>query len=163
MFGVRTLARSLLASMFIAGGLDSFRRSADLTPVAEDVTEPVSDQLGIGASTETLVKVNGGVQIVGGAMLALGVLPRWAALALAGTLVPTTLAAHRFWEENGEARTQQMIHFLKNAGLLGGLIFAALDHGGRPSVFWTTRRTASGAAQAVGASASKAYDVVTPS
>lgn len=149
--------------MFIAGGLDSFRRSADLAPVAEDVTDPVSDQLGIGANTETLVKVNGGVQIAGGAMLALGVLPRWAALALAGTLVPTTLAAHRFWEEEGEARTQQMIHFLKNAGLLGGLLFAALDQGGRPSVFWTTRRAASGAARAVGASASKAYDVVTPS
>jgi putative oxidoreductase len=163
MIGVRTLARSLLASMFIVGGIDALRRAPALAPVAENVTEPVSEQVGIDASTETLVKVNGGVQLAGGVMLATCFLPRWGALALAGTLVPTTLAAHRFWEEEGEAKTQQMIHFCKNAGLLGGLLFAALDHGGRPSVFWTTKRAVGGAAAAVGAGAGAALDAVTPS
>ena len=163
MYGVRTVARPLLASMFVVGGVNTLRRSSDLVPVAEDVTDAFSDQTGIEASTQTLVKINGGVQLVGGAMLAAGVLPRWAALALAGTIVPTTLAAHRFWEEEGDARAQQVIEFCKNAGLLGGLLFAALDHGGRPSVFWATRRAAGDAAEAVGASANRTYGAVTAS
>ena len=163
MIGVRTIARSMLASMFIVGGFDALRRASALAPVAEDVTEPVRDQVGIDTSTETLVKINGGVQLAGGAMLATGFLPRWGAVALAGTLVPTTLAAHRFWEEQGEDKTQQMIHFCKNAGLMGGLLFAALDHGGRPSVFWTTKQAVGGAAAAAAAGAGAAYDAVTPS
>ena len=46
----------------------------------------------------TLVRLNGAVQVGAGALLAVGRVPRLAALALATTLVPTTLAAHRFWE-----------------------------------------------------------------
>ena len=49
--------------------------------------------------TPILVQVNGAVQVVGGTLLGLGVLTRLAALALAASLVPTTLAGHRFWEE----------------------------------------------------------------
>ena len=163
MIGVRNLARPLLASMFIVGGADALRRASSLAPVAEDVTDPIAEQVGTDVSTETMVKVNGGVQLVGGVMLAMGILPRIGALALAGSLVPTTLAAHRFWEEEGEDRTQQMIHFCKNAGLLGGLLFAALDHGGRPSIFWSTKQAASGAATAVGATAGAARDAIVPS
>ena len=74
------------------------------------------------------MKVNGAVMVGAGALLALGKLPRLAALALAGTLVPTTFAGHRFWEETDEkARKMQRIHFLKNVSMLGGLILAATD------------------------------------
>ena len=52
-------------------------------------------------------------------------LPRLSALALAGSLVPTTLGAHRFWEQQGPAATQQRTQFLKNAAILGGLILVA--------------------------------------
>jgi putative oxidoreductase len=38
------------------------------------------------------------VQVVGGALLALGKAPRLAASALAGSLIPTTLAWHAYWE-----------------------------------------------------------------
>jgi uncharacterized membrane protein YphA (DoxX/SURF4 family) len=47
---------------------------------------------------------------------------------LAGTLVPTTLAGHRFWEELDEdARNMQMAQFAKNLGLLGGLLLVATE------------------------------------
>jgi uncharacterized membrane protein YphA (DoxX/SURF4 family) len=47
---------------------------------------------------------------------------------LAGTLVPTTLAGHRFWEELDEdARNTQIAHFAKNLGLLGGLLLIATE------------------------------------
>ena len=85
--------------------------------------------MGIDADTEQLVQFNGLVQIVAGTTLALGVLPRLSALALAGSLVPTTLAGHRFWEEHDEAaRAQQTIQFLKNAAMMGGLLMI-VEHG----------------------------------
>jgi putative oxidoreductase len=75
------------------------------------------------------VKLNGAVQVVAGTTLALGILPRVSALALAASLVPTTLAGHRFWEEEDEAaRAQQSVQFLKNAAMMGGLLMI-LEHG----------------------------------
>ena len=54
---------------------------------------------------------------------------------LAGSLVPTTLAGHRFWEksETGE-RTLQQQQFTKNLSMLGGLLLAAVDLEGRPGL-----------------------------
>jgi len=93
--------------------------------------------------TTTLVQLNGAVQVGAGIMLAIGRAPRLSALVLAGTLVPTTLAGHRFWEEEDpQVRTQQRTQFLKNATMLGGLILAAVDTGGRPSLAWWANRAA---------------------
>ena len=51
------------------------------------------------------------------------------ALALAGSLVPTTLAGHRFWEEEDDAaRAQQTVQFLKNLAMFGGLLMI-IEHG----------------------------------
>ncbi len=59
----------------------------------------------------------------GGAALALGIVPRAAAAGLIASLVPTTLAGHRFWEEEDpQARRMQLTQFLKNLGLIGGLV-----------------------------------------
>ena len=66
---------------------------------------------------------------------------RPAAVVLAATLVPTTLAGHRFWEEDDPAaRRHQTIHVLKNVAMMGGLLLAAADTGGRPSVPWRAKR-----------------------
>ena len=69
--------------------------------------------LAVPAKAEQAVRINGAVQMAAGALLALGRFPRLSALAMAGTLVPTTLAGHRFWEAAGERdQAQQRIHFL---------------------------------------------------
>ena len=70
-----------------------------------------------------------------GLALATGRLPRLSSLILAGTLVPTTLAGHRFWEksDSGERQAQQ-IQFTKNLSMLGGLLIAAVDLEGRPGL-----------------------------
>ena len=73
-----------------------------------------------------------------------------AATVLAASLVPTTLAAHRFWEEEDpRARAAQRVHFQKNCAMLGGLILAAVDTGGRPSLGWRARRAARRAVRAL--------------
>jgi uncharacterized membrane protein YphA (DoxX/SURF4 family) len=62
---------------------------------------------------------------------------------LAATLVPTTAAGHRFWEEHDPtAKGQQRLHFFKNVSMLGGLLIAAGDTDGKPGVAWRTRRAA---------------------
>jgi uncharacterized membrane protein YphA (DoxX/SURF4 family) len=120
---LRPLARPMLAAMFVYGGLDSARAPAAKVPRAEPVAPKIAEPLGLPTDTEQLVRLNGVAQVVAGTTLALGWLPRLSALVLAGSLVPTTLAGHRFWEEDDpKARTQQTIHFLKNVGLLGGLL-----------------------------------------
>src|SRR5690606_18347529 len=76
----------------------------------------------------------------GGALLATGRIPRLASTVLAGALVPTTLAEHPFWNETDpEARARQRIQFLKNLGLLGGLLLAAVDTDGKPSLAYRAR------------------------
>lgn len=134
---VRAIARPMIASMFVYGGLDSVRHPEAKVAKADKVVGPLEESTALSGDTSTLVRVNGAVQLVAGAALALGKLPRVAALALAATLVPTTLAGHRFWEESEpSARAGQTIHFLKNVSMLGGLLIVADDTGGRPSVPW---------------------------
>jgi hypothetical protein len=79
-------------------------------------------------------------------MLALGWLPRLSAAALAGSLVPTTLAGHRYWEhEDQQTRAQHRIHFLKNLAVLGGLLITAADTSGNPSLAWRGRHAVAAA------------------
>jgi uncharacterized membrane protein YphA (DoxX/SURF4 family) len=123
------VARPLLAGMFIYAGLDAFKNPSGKTPRAEKVAPAIADVVGIDADTEQLVQLNGAVQVAAGITLALGILPRVSALLLAVSLVPTTLAGHRFWEEEDEAaRAQQTVQFLKNAAMMGGLLLI-LEHG----------------------------------
>ena len=145
----RWLSRPLLSSMFVAGGIDAIRNASEKVKVAEPITRHLTDR-GVPFETATLVQINGAVQVAGGLMLASGRFPRVAALALAASLVPTTLAGHRFWEEEDpEVRARQRIQFLKNASMLGGLLLAVVDTGGRPSVAWRANRAAHRAAESL--------------
>lgn len=120
----QSLARPLLASMFIAGGIDSLRNSEAKVKEAEVVVKPLTQAVpSLPKDTEAFVRFNGAVQVGAGVLLATGKLRRLSALALIGSIIPTTYAGHRFWEESDDlSRKQQGIHFLKNMGLLGGLI-----------------------------------------
>ncbi|MCU1668471.1 MAG: DoxX family protein [Blastococcus sp.] len=151
---VRRIARPLLASSYIVGGIDTLRhpqsRVAGAKPVIETIAEQADKQLPITLprDPETWVKIDAGVKVGAGLLFALGKLPRLSALLLAASTVPTTLAGHRFWETTDPAeRSAHQIHFLKNLGLLGGLLLAAVDTEGRPSVGWRARKAAHTAAE----------------
>ena len=134
----------MLGSIFLIQGYQTWRYPEPVAPVAEPVVRPLRDRVPVvPAETEQAVRLNGAVQAVAGATLAAGWFPRLSALALAGTLVPTTLAGHRFWEaEDKQERAQQRIHFLKNLTIMGGLLIAAADTGGSPSLAWRGRHAA---------------------
>jgi putative oxidoreductase len=128
----------MLASIFVSGGLDSLRNPKSKVAAAAEVGPRIAAKLPyLSEDPETLVKINGAAQLVAGTLLSLGRLPRLSALVLVGSIVPTTLAGHRFWEEQEPAkRAQHRIHFFKNLGLLGGLMLAAVDTEGRPGLSW---------------------------
>ncbi|MCU1399398.1 MAG: DoxX family protein [Acidimicrobiales bacterium] len=154
MFGPRTLSRPLLAAAFIAGGIQTLRAPKRVIPAAEQVGVPIAEKVGLPTDPEQLIKINAGVQVGAGALLALGLFPRAASLALATSLVPTSIAGHPFWKEkDAELRAGQRMQFLKNASMLGGLFASALDTGGRPSVFWASRKAAGRAAGSISSAA----------
>ena len=62
------------------------------------------------------------VELIGGLMLIAGFKARWAALAIAAFLVPTTLVFH---SPVGPEAQAQMTQFLKNLSILGGMLYAA--------------------------------------
>jgi putative oxidoreductase len=121
------LASPLIASIFILGGLDAALDPEGKVKQAEAVTNPIAQRVSVlPDDTETLVRLNGATQVAAGTLLSLGIWRRLAATVLMGSLIPTTLAGHRFWEEVDEdARKAQMVHLAKNVGLLGGLLLIA--------------------------------------
>ncbi|MEV0523145.1 DoxX family protein [Streptomyces sp. NPDC050439] len=141
---LRKCARPLLASVFLSGGFSTLRNPKRVAPAAEPVAVPLSSKISrLPQDPERLVRINGAVQLGAGAMLATGRVPRVAALALAGSLVPTTLAGHAWWkEEDPERRAAQRTQFIKNLSLLGGLLLAAADTHGKPSLAYRGRSAA---------------------
>ena len=143
----RLLARPMLASMFVVGGTNALRNADSLAAVAKPVTDKLAPMLQraapqapIPTDAETLVRANGAVQVVGGLMLATGKAPRLAATVLTVSLVPTTIAAHRFWAETDpQAAAQQRSQFFKNVSAGGGLLLAAVDTEGKPGLLWRAR------------------------
>ena len=81
-------------------------------------------------------------ELVGGAALLAGYRTRWAAAVLVVFLIPTTLVFHNFWAFEGAQREMQMINFMKNLAILGGLLKFAADGAGRLSVDGCCNQTA---------------------
>lgn len=139
----------MLASIFVTQGLQTLQHPEYVAERAEPVVKRMADTIpAVPGESEQAVRINGAIQVTAGTMLGLGWFPRLSALALAGTLVPTTIAGHPFWtEKDPGARLQQRIHFLKNVSMLGGLLIAAVDTDGNPSLAWRRRRAAKAAAR----------------
>ncbi|HUZ22703.1 MAG TPA: DoxX family membrane protein [Streptosporangiaceae bacterium] len=141
---LRAVARPMLASIFTIQGYNTLRHPERVASAAEPVVRSLAERLPVVPDqTEQAVRLNGAIQLAAGSLLAMGRWPRLSALAIAATLVPTTLAEHRFWEAQDEQeRAQQRIHFLKNLAMLGGLLIAAADTAGQPSLAWRGRHAA---------------------
>jgi uncharacterized membrane protein YphA (DoxX/SURF4 family) len=152
----RTVARPLLASIFLVGPISTLRSSAGAAKKAEPVTDPLirlAQRAGVPLpqDPEKLVKINAGVQLAAGLCLATGRWPRLAAGVLATSLVPTTLAGHDFWNETDpNVRKQQQLQLAKNLSLLGGLLIAAGDTDGKPGVAWLAKHAVQDARRDLG-------------
>jgi uncharacterized membrane protein YphA (DoxX/SURF4 family) len=117
---VRRLGQACLATVFVSGAADVLRNPG---PRAEKAA-PIAARLK--QDPATLVRANAAAMLVGGLALATDHLPRVAAFGLAASMVPTTLAGHRFWEETDpKQKANQRVHFAKNVSLFGACLLVA--------------------------------------
>ena len=150
---IRRLARPMLAAIFIKGGVDTLLnpdpRVQKASPLLEKAAPNLPEQ--VPSDPDQLVRIDAGVKIGAGTLLALNKFPRVASLALAASIIPTTVAAHPFWEKSDPTeKTAEQQQFLKNISILGGLILAAVDTEGKPSLGWRGRRAARKLAERTG-------------
>jgi putative oxidoreductase len=129
MLGVlRPAARLLTGSTYTVLGYGALREPGQGAEEAAALMTAIRKKVQLPLSDMQVVQVNAVTQATCGVLLALGVVPRLSALALAGSMIPTTLAAHCFWKfEDPAIRKQQRVQFHKNMAMIGGLLFAALD------------------------------------
>jgi uncharacterized membrane protein YphA (DoxX/SURF4 family) len=125
---LRPVARSFTGSTYVLLGFDALRAPGARVEQAGPVLAAMRKAVPLPDDDELVVRANAALQVVCGALLAMGRAPRLASLALAGSLVPTTLAGHSYWTiEDPATRKIQRIQFHKNLAMIGGLIFSALD------------------------------------
>lgn len=144
---VRRVARTLLATTFVAGGVTALMnpkpRAAAATALADKGRADLPDSLAarVPDDPSRFVQINAAVQIAGGLLLASGRAPRPAALVLAATVVPGTVTEQDFWAESDpDRKAAKRAGFLKDLGLLGGLLITASDTAGKPSLGWRARQ-----------------------
>jgi uncharacterized membrane protein YphA (DoxX/SURF4 family) len=125
---IHTLARLALSWVFVYGGQDVLRHPEPRAKTGGPFIETMRGYVPfLPDDNVLLVRANAALMVGAGALLGLGKFPRLAATALAASLVPTTLAGHRFWTvEEPQPRAQQVIHVNKNMAMLGGLLLYAL-------------------------------------
>ena len=125
---LRPVARSFTGSTYVLLGFDALRAPGARVEQAGPVLAAVRKAVPLPEDDELVVRANAAVQVLCGALLMAGRAPRLASLALAGSLIPTTLAGHSYWAiEDPDVRKIQRIQFHKNLAMIGGLIFSALD------------------------------------
>jgi uncharacterized membrane protein YphA (DoxX/SURF4 family) len=142
---IRRLARPLLGAAFISSGIEALQGIDRRANRAESygASQPV-----------TVSRTLAGTQIAGGVLLAINRMPRLSALVLALTVVPEAITGHDFWtEKDADTKQSQRALFARDLGLLGGLLVAAVETGGRESVphraVRTSKRAANAAVEAV--------------
>ena len=82
-----------------------------------------------------LVPLSGLLALFGGISILLGYFARFGAMLLILFLVPVTLTMHNFWDISDPAIHQmQMIQFMKNLTILGGVILIAFYGAGPKSI-----------------------------
>ena len=119
------VGRMLIAAIFVISGV---AKLADLAQTAGYMTSA-----GIPAA-HGLAIIAGLGEILGGLMLLFGFLTRIGALGLALFLIPTTLLFHQFWALTGQEAQMQLVNFLKNVAIMGGLYGYVAFGGGRYSI-----------------------------
>jgi putative oxidoreductase len=114
--------RILIAAIFVFAGLGKITGFEGTVGYIASKGLPLPQLAAIGA---ILVELGGGI------MLVLGWKTRWAAAALFLFTGLAALIFHNFWAATPDQAQNQMIHFMKNMAIMGGLLFV-MAHGSGP-------------------------------
>lgn len=145
---MRKIARPLLAATFVSQGVEALLRPQEAGKTARPALEGLKqlpDEISakVPSDVESFARANALAQVGGGLLLASGKLPRIAAAVLACTVIPGSAGGRLFWSEpDPQRRTEQRRALLTDVSLIGGLMIAAADTAGKPSLGWRARRAA---------------------
>jgi putative oxidoreductase len=121
------VSRALLGWLFVHAGFRVLRKPGPAAAASAPTLALMRKHIPGLPGDITVVRANATVHVLAGSMLIAGSAPHGAALTLAGSLVPTTVAGHAFWTiSDPVARRQQRAHFDKNVAIFGGLLAAAV-------------------------------------
>ncbi|KKO62868.1 Inner membrane protein YphA [Janthinobacterium sp. KBS0711] len=107
------LGRAALGVLFFVSGLLKIGGFAGVAGYMASQGLPIANILLVGVIV---------LEVGGGLLLITGWQARWAALALALFLIPTTLIFHAFWSADAAHFQDQLTNFLKNLSIFGGML-----------------------------------------
>jgi len=110
------VSRLLLAALFLPAGLSKIGGFEGTAGYIASVGLPMP---AVGAAVAIAVEVLGAVALI------LGLGTRWAALALAVFTLVASFFFHNFWAMPAEQQMMQQLMFMKNIGVVGGLLALA--------------------------------------
>lgn len=116
------VGRILIAFIFVFAGYGKITGFEGTAAYIASKGMPLPQLAAIGA---ILIEVGGGL------MLILGWKARWAAAAMFVFTLLTALIFHNFWAAAADQAQNQMIHFMKNISMMGGLLYVIV-HGSGP-------------------------------
>lgn len=107
------VSRLLLAALFLPAGLSKIGGFEGTAGYIASVGLPMP---AVGAAVAIAVEVLGALALI------LGLGTRWAALALAVFTLVASFFFHNFWAMPAEQQMMQQLMFMKNIGVVGGLL-----------------------------------------
>ncbi len=110
------IGRLLLGAAFVVFGIRNINNIPRLSGVLEAKKLPQPRQI---------IMLGIGIQIVGGALVALGFLSALGAIALIAFLMLAVYWFHPFWEFSGAERTPHENAWIMNTGLSGAFLMVA--------------------------------------
>lgn len=125
------VGRILLAAIFVTSGFAKLSDPASAVGYMNMAGIPNAD---------VLVYVAGAAELLGGLALAFGFLARLGALGLILVMIPIQFFFHAFWTMEGAEAKTQMVQFMKNLAVIGGLLLLVAHGPGRYSIDARIRR-----------------------
>ena len=124
------VSRLLIASLFLVAGIRKLMGVAGAAGYFTKLGFPAAD---------VLVWVAIAIELGGGALLVLGWQTRRVAWLLIAFTAIATFMAHRFWQFDAAQYANQLNHFLKNAAIVGGLLYVVVFGAGSVSLDGTRK------------------------
>jgi putative oxidoreductase len=124
------VGRLLIASLFLVAGVRKLMGVAGAAGYFTKLGFPAAD---------VLVWVAIAIELGGGALLVLGWQTRRVAWLLIAFTAVATFMAHRFWQFDAAQYANQLNHFLKNAAIVGGLLYVVVFGAGAASLDGTRK------------------------
>jgi putative oxidoreductase len=131
------LGRLLLSTIFLASAAGKLAAWAPPAQMIADKGLPAPD---------AFLSIAVVLEIVGGLMVLLGLQARWGAILLLLFLIPVSVIMHNFWAVPEAQQQEQMINFMKNVSIAGGLLMVVALGAGPMSIDNRARRKLPGVA-----------------